>query len=236
MPCPWHALTMPFFSRPRHSTSVESCPRSASSSYHAEFMSWTRKRVVAAHYKTDDLLNCWTSSSDISGYHADFHQGHGTIGAWQGRGMLCVNRPLLSLTQDNAADLHSLWCVIVHAKGTADFVQPKSVKVNCKLHSQKLCLKRLEKQLTPVAFHSGSPGKSNGRYARLTTHFHLLLRFTYTYPSRTNTALCLPCSCHLLSRTSQLIPHPCSYTGTGSSTMESKSVIATQGKKNFMFC
>jgi len=23
--------------------------------------------VVAAHYKKDDLLNCWTSSSDISG-------------------------------------------------------------------------------------------------------------------------------------------------------------------------
>jgi hypothetical protein len=46
--------------------------------------------------------NCWTSSSDISGYHADFHEGHSTVGAWQGRsmawqglGMLCVNRPLL---------------------------------------------------------------------------------------------------------------------------------------------
>jgi hypothetical protein len=48
---------------------------------------WTRKRMVAAHYKKNDLLNCWTSSSDISGYHADFHEGHGTIGAWQGRGM-----------------------------------------------------------------------------------------------------------------------------------------------------
>jgi len=46
-------------------------------------LSWTRKRVVAAHYKKDDLLNCWTSSSDISGYHADFHEGHGTVGAWQ---------------------------------------------------------------------------------------------------------------------------------------------------------
>jgi hypothetical protein len=31
--------------------------------------------------KKYDLLNCWTSSSDISGYHADFHEGHGTIGA-----------------------------------------------------------------------------------------------------------------------------------------------------------
>jgi len=29
----------------------------------------------------DDLLNCWASSSDISGYYADFHEGYGTIGA-----------------------------------------------------------------------------------------------------------------------------------------------------------
>jgi hypothetical protein len=53
-------------------------------------LSLKRKRVVAAHYKNDDLLNCWTSSSDISGYHADFHEGHGTIGAGQGRGMSYV--------------------------------------------------------------------------------------------------------------------------------------------------
>ena len=43
--------------------------------------------MVAAHYKKDDLLHCWTSSSDISGYHADFQEGHGTVGAWEGRGM-----------------------------------------------------------------------------------------------------------------------------------------------------
>jgi len=41
--------------------------------------------------KKDDLLNCWTSSSDISGYHADFYAGHDSIGAWQGRGMAYVN-------------------------------------------------------------------------------------------------------------------------------------------------
>jgi hypothetical protein len=56
-----------------------------------QHLSWTRKRVVAAHYKKDALLNCWTSSSDISGSHADFHEGHGTAGAGQGRGMACVN-------------------------------------------------------------------------------------------------------------------------------------------------
>jgi len=47
--------------------------------------------MVATHYKKDDLLNCRTSSSDISGYHADFHEGHSTDEAGQGRGMACVN-------------------------------------------------------------------------------------------------------------------------------------------------
>jgi len=37
--------------------------------------------------KKDDLLNCWTSSSNISGYHADLHEGHGTVGVGQGNGM-----------------------------------------------------------------------------------------------------------------------------------------------------
>jgi hypothetical protein len=45
-------------------------------------------------------LNRRTSSSDISGYHADFVEEHGTVGEWQGRvmawerhgrGMACVN-------------------------------------------------------------------------------------------------------------------------------------------------
>ena len=47
--------------------------------------------MVAAHYKKDPLLNCWTSSSDIYGYHSDFHEGHSTIGAGQERSMACVN-------------------------------------------------------------------------------------------------------------------------------------------------
>jgi len=45
--------------------------------------------VVAAHYKKDNLLNCWTSSLDISGYHTDFHEGHSTVGAGQGFGVMC---------------------------------------------------------------------------------------------------------------------------------------------------
>jgi len=47
--------------------------------------------VVATHYENDSLLNGWTSSSDISGYLTDFHEGHGTVGAGQGHGMACVN-------------------------------------------------------------------------------------------------------------------------------------------------
>ena len=102
-----HAMLRPCRSSQDHGTARPSrnglwatCPRSASSGYHAEFhegcyqthtdlrcrwpvwnqkrLSRTRKRAVAAHYKIDDLLNCWTSTSVISGYHADFHEGHGT--------------------------------------------------------------------------------------------------------------------------------------------------------------
>jgi hypothetical protein len=117
-----NAPTMPFFSRPRHSTAfgprqgtasglparVRLLPANTRSSTKfvisskpisnrggqcetKQRLSWTRLSVIAAHCKKDDLLNCWTSSSDTSGYNADFHEGRGTIGAVQGRGMLSVN-------------------------------------------------------------------------------------------------------------------------------------------------
>ena len=118
LPCPSYAPTMPFFSRPRHSTSVERRPvgylpafgflrlprgvprRLLSDAYQSQMQVVSvkpntvchgRGRVVAARYKKNDLLHCWTSSSDISGYHADFHEGHITIGAGQGRAMAYVN-------------------------------------------------------------------------------------------------------------------------------------------------
>jgi hypothetical protein len=102
MPHPCHALTMPFFSRPRHSMTVERRPvgylpafgffrlprgvprRLLSEAYHSPSQDpYLRlSRGVVAHYKKRRyIINCWTSSSDISGYHADFHEGHGTIGA-----------------------------------------------------------------------------------------------------------------------------------------------------------
>jgi hypothetical protein len=60
------------------------CPRSASSGYYAKFHE-------GCYQKHTNSLNCRTSSSDISGYHTVFHEGHVTVGEWQGRGMACVN-------------------------------------------------------------------------------------------------------------------------------------------------
>ena len=109
--CPAHAMLWPSRSSQGHGTARTSRdglwatnPLSATSGYRMQFhedcyqkytnlkcrwpvwnqkrLSWTSKRVVVAHYKKDDLLNCWISSSDISGYHADFHERHGTVGAW----------------------------------------------------------------------------------------------------------------------------------------------------------
>jgi hypothetical protein len=60
------------------------CPRLASSGFHAEFHE-------DFYQKHSNPLNCRTSSSDISGYHADFNEGHGTVGEWQWRGIACVN-------------------------------------------------------------------------------------------------------------------------------------------------
>ena len=120
LPCHAPAVLRPCRSSQGHSTARPSrdgpwatCPRSASSGYHAEFHEvcyqkhtnlrcrwpvWNQTKFVMDEEKSgnstlkkDELLNCWTSSSDISGYQAEFHEGHGTIGAWQGRGVACVN-------------------------------------------------------------------------------------------------------------------------------------------------
>ena len=116
MPRPCHALTIPFFSRPRHSTAVERravgylpafgffrLPRGVPRRLLSEAYQSSSQPSIPTTVKSgsstlqkDDMLNCWTSSSDISDYHADFHEGHGTVGAGQGHGMgaaCCVNRP-----------------------------------------------------------------------------------------------------------------------------------------------
>jgi hypothetical protein len=138
MPHPCHSLTMPFFSRPQHSTAIErqpvghlppfgffqlpsGVPRNCFQKHTNLRCRWPvrnqttfvqdKEKSGSNPLQNDDLLCCWTSSSDISSYHAraDFHEGHGTVRAGQrhgmcelmhgmageqrGHGMLCVNRP-----------------------------------------------------------------------------------------------------------------------------------------------
>jgi hypothetical protein len=60
------------------------CPYSVSSGCHAEIHE-------GFYQKHTNPLNRRTSISDIFGYHADFHDEHGTVSEWQGRGMASVN-------------------------------------------------------------------------------------------------------------------------------------------------
>jgi hypothetical protein len=109
MPCRARAMSRPCrsksdFSRPRHSVAWAwhgMCElASAVQRRHLDdlpaFGLFRLPRGVPRRHT--NRLNCRTSSSDISGYHADFHEGHGTVGEWQGRGMAwqgngmaCVN-------------------------------------------------------------------------------------------------------------------------------------------------
>jgi hypothetical protein len=63
------------------------CPRSATSGYHAEFHE-------GCYQKHTNPLNCRTSSSDISGYHTDIHEGtqHCRRMAWAWHGMCELTR------------------------------------------------------------------------------------------------------------------------------------------------
>jgi hypothetical protein len=135
MPRPCHALIMPFFSRSRHSTAVERhpvgylhalgffrLPRGVPRRLLSEAYPSCSQRSIpttvnsgSSTLQKDDLLNCWSNSSDISGYHADFHDGHGTVGAGQGRGIACVNQ-----RHGMAGERH--WNGHGHGMGTAYYV------------------------------------------------------------------------------------------------------------------
>jgi hypothetical protein len=94
MSCPCHATTMPFckrllkvtaqrglgaacveWYRPSRDGMWAACPGSGSSGYHAELHE-------DCYRKHTNPLNCRTSSLDISGDHADFHEGNGAVGKW----------------------------------------------------------------------------------------------------------------------------------------------------------
>ena len=106
LPCHAHAMLWPCCSSQGHGTARPlrdglwaTWLHSASSSYHVVFNEGCYQkhaisphndpylRLSEAHYKKDDLLKCWTSSLDISSYHANFHYRHGTVRAWQGNSM-----------------------------------------------------------------------------------------------------------------------------------------------------
>jgi hypothetical protein len=104
MLCAYHAITMLFWKWllkamaqcgmciARHAWISIGCPDGiwatypclASSGYHVEFRE-------GCYQKHAIPLNCRTSSLDISSYHLDFNEGHGTVREWQGHSMACVN-------------------------------------------------------------------------------------------------------------------------------------------------
>jgi hypothetical protein len=90
IPRPCHATTMPFWKR--LIKAVTQCSISMAWEWHV----WisigrpemacerpARVRLLPFHegcyQKHTNPLNCRTNSSVISGYHADFHEGHGTV-------------------------------------------------------------------------------------------------------------------------------------------------------------
>ena len=120
---PMPSPTIPLFSRPRHSTAVDrllarvrllpATMRSSTKLLSDACQSQMQVACVKPNTVGMDEEKSGSStlrkrlshtcSSDISGYHADIHEGYGTVGAGQergmagerhGRGMLCVNRPL----------------------------------------------------------------------------------------------------------------------------------------------
>ena len=107
MPSP----TMPLFSRPRYSTTVDrllarvrllpaimrSSTKFLSDAYQSQMqVASVKPNTVCMDEEKSGSSTLQkrlsrTSSSDISGYHADIHEGHGTVGVGQGRGVACVN-------------------------------------------------------------------------------------------------------------------------------------------------
>jgi len=47
--------------------------------------------MAAAEFERGSVKMLRTKSSDISGYHAELHEEHGIVEAWQGRSIACAN-------------------------------------------------------------------------------------------------------------------------------------------------
>jgi len=59
------------------------------------------RRLLSEAYQSQmqvaSVVNCWTSCSDISSYHADYHEGHGTVRAAQGCSMAWAQHAMCEL-------------------------------------------------------------------------------------------------------------------------------------------
>ena len=88
MPCPCHAPTMPFFSRPLHRTAVERRPGSAVALRRTALYGYG---MVCVNQTRPHCINQMgkTHSKPLAS-----RRGRGTAWAWHGNGMLCVNWPL----------------------------------------------------------------------------------------------------------------------------------------------
>ena len=106
LPCRAHAISdhaVVLKATAQHGRRETTCSRSASSGYHAEFHEVVIRCIpisdAGGQCETKHRLHgrggsstlqkrfSRTSSSDISGYHADIHEGHGTVEEGQGRVM-----------------------------------------------------------------------------------------------------------------------------------------------------
>jgi hypothetical protein len=126
------------------------------------------RRLLSKH---TNPLNCRTSSSDISGYHADFHEGHGTAGEQHGNGMLvawalhemCV-LAFTDLQKDPQCDslnihplIHGLFRRIIlysYSKLGANFSGRSPVSWLCYVELQTRCKTISSTSLVPYTVHT----------------------------------------------------------------------------------
>ena len=89
MPCPCHSPTMPFFSRPRHSTAVSRRP-CCGHEKNGMVGAWHGRGMASVNQTRPHCVNQMgkTHSKPFAARH-----GRGTAWARHEHGMLCVNRP-----------------------------------------------------------------------------------------------------------------------------------------------
>ena len=148
MPCPFRSSQGHSAAWPSRDILWATCPRSSSSGYHAEFNEDcyqkhtnppsqrsipTTVRSGSSTLQKKDLLNCWTSSSDISGYQADFHEGHSTVGRGQRQSMAWARHA----TCESAFTVLWLLCFPLRSRPVEWFYLPSKGQLSDTEHGAK---------------------------------------------------------------------------------------------------